>query len=122
MVLEGTVQIFVYEREASGKQWLGGRFSSSSLALVVVIILRAIGSCIAICVLTHLPLIPISRLPQQWLHCHQWLENPQHGQEQVVCVYGQDCRGETEVVGCPDPRAGTAREWVPGQVLGCQGG
>lgn len=53
VVLEGTVQIFAYEREARGKQWLGGRFSSSSLALVVIIILRTIGSYIAICVLIH---------------------------------------------------------------------
>lgn len=59
VVLEGTVQIFAYEREAS-QQWLGGRFSPSSLALMVLIILRAIGSCIAVCVLTHVCLSSLS--------------------------------------------------------------
>lgn len=46
-----------------------------------------------------LRLSPYSRLPQQREHSKQRLEDPQHGQEQVVRLHGQDPRGEAGVAG-----------------------
>lgn len=40
-----------------------------------------------------------SRLPQQREHRQQRLEDPQHGQEQVVRLHGQDPGGEAGVAG-----------------------
>ena len=51
-----------------------------------------------------------SGLPQQQLHGNQRLEDPQHGQEQVVCVHGQERRGQAEVAGRHLERAGAERE------------
>lgn len=40
-----------------------------------------------------------SGLPQQQLHCDQRLEDSQHGQKQVVCLHGQERRGQAEMAG-----------------------
>lgn len=41
----------------------------------------------------------LSGLSQQWQHRQQRLEDPQHGEEQVVRMHGQDARGEAGVAG-----------------------
>ena len=51
-----------------------------------------------------------SGLPQQQLHGDQRLEDPQHGQEQVVRVHGQEHRGQAEVAGRHLERAGAEGE------------
>lgn len=57
-------------------------------------------------------LLVCSGLPQQWEYSEQWLEDPQHSQEQVVCVHGQDPRGETGVAGGYPQREGEEEKLV----------
>lgn len=49
----------------------------------------------------------LSWLPQQREHSEQRLEDPQHGQEQVVRLHGQDPGGEAGVAGGHHEREGT---------------
>lgn len=58
----------------------------------------------------HCALDFYSRLPQQRLHSDKWLEDTQHSQKQVVCLYGQDCGGQTEMAGCYNQGKRTERE------------
>ncbi|KAL0156809.1 hypothetical protein M9458_048055, partial [Cirrhinus mrigala] len=48
-------------------------------------------------------------LPQQREHREQRLEDPQHGEEQVVRLHGQDARGEAGVAGGYFKRARTTK-------------
>ncbi len=54
----------------------------------------------------------LSGLPQQREHCEQRLEDPQHSEEQVVRLHGEDAGGEAGVAGGYFKRERKTKKWV----------